>query len=58
MPFLSVYLTYDNPRERENYHVGDFEVPQQGEEVVHFNTDLLSTEECSEIIYDKVVKLR
>ena len=33
-----VYLTYDEPRGRENYHVQDFEVPGEDERVLHLNT--------------------
>lgn len=39
-----VYLTYDGERERDSYHVKDFEIP--GEEVLKLNTSELSVDEC------------
>jgi GTPase SAR1 family protein len=54
IPFLSIYLTYDKPRERENYHVKDFEVPSKSEEIIHLNTDLLSDWECVDIIANSI----
>jgi adenylylsulfate kinase-like enzyme len=40
-----VYLTYDDIRGRENFHVIDFDAPTN-EEVLSLNTSQLSIEEC------------
>jgi len=39
-----VYLTYDNPRGREQFHVSDFEKPEL-EKILHINTDKLTIEQ-------------
>jgi adenylylsulfate kinase-like enzyme len=39
-----VYLTYDNPRGREQFHVSDFEKPEL-EKILHINTDELTIEQ-------------
>jgi len=44
-----VYLTYDGERERDSYHVKDFDIP--GEEVLRLNTSELSVEECIDKIF-------
>lgn len=41
-----VYLTYEGERGRENFHVGDFEAPEN-EEVLHLDTSKLTIEECT-----------
>lgn len=41
-----VYLTYDGERERDSYHVKDFEVPGYNENVLVLNTSKLSIQEC------------
>lgn len=40
-----VYLTYEGERGRENYHVEDFEVPEN-ERILHLDTSKLTIEEC------------
>lgn len=44
-----VYLTYDGERERDSYHVQDFDIP--GEEVLRLNTSELSVDECIDKIF-------
>lgn len=58
VPFLSVYLTYDEPRGREVYHVKDFEVPTIDEDVITFNTDLVELKECIDILLIKITNAR
>lgn len=41
-----VYLTYEGERGRENFHVGDFEIPEN-EQVLHLDTSKLTIEECT-----------
>jgi len=41
-----VYLTYEDERGRENFHVGDFEAPEN-EQVLHLDTSKLTIEECT-----------
>jgi adenylylsulfate kinase-like enzyme len=41
-----VYLTYDGERERDSYHVKDFEIPRDDENVLTLNTSKLSIQEC------------
>jgi adenylylsulfate kinase-like enzyme len=50
-----VYLTYDDIRGRENFHVSDFDTPTN-EEVLSLNTSHLSIEECVNKIksYEKI----
>jgi gluconate kinase len=45
-----VYLSYNGERGRENYHVKDFELPQESERVLHLNTTELTPQECIESI--------
>lgn len=40
-----IYLTYDEKRGRESFHVEDFDYPSK-ENVLHLNTSKLSIEEC------------
>jgi adenylylsulfate kinase-like enzyme len=40
-----IYLTYDEQRGRESFHVKDFDSPIK-ENVLHLNTSRLSIEEC------------
>jgi len=42
---LWVYLTHNEVRGRENFHVSDFDIPVK-EKVLHLNTSELSIEEC------------
>jgi len=41
-----VYLTYDEPRGRESFHVKDFEEPGDDERVLRLNTSTTSIEDC------------
>ena len=41
-----VYLTYDGERERDLYHVKDFEIPGDNENALVLNTSKLSIQEC------------
>ena len=41
-----IYLTYEGERGRENFHVGDFETPEN-EQVLHLDTSKLTIEECT-----------
>ena len=41
-----VYLTYEGERGRENFHVGDFETPEN-EQVLHLDTSKLTIKECT-----------
>ena len=43
-----IYLTYDNNRGREQYHVIDFDTPDNN--IVHLNTSLTPLNECINII--------
>ena len=43
-----VYLTYDGKRDRDSFHVADFDAPQEGTLIL--NTSKLSIEECIEQI--------
>jgi len=40
-----IYLTYEGERGRENFHVGDFEIPEN-EQILHLDTSKLTIEEC------------
>jgi adenylylsulfate kinase-like enzyme len=40
-----IYLTYDEQRGRESFHVKDFDSPIE-ENILHLNTSKLSIEEC------------
>lgn len=44
-----VHLTYDGERGRENFHVKDFDYPED-EDVLHINTSSLSLDSCLQII--------
>ena len=44
-----VYLTYEEERGRESFHVEDFEEPT-GEQVLHLNTSSLSLSLCADFI--------
>lgn len=48
-----VYLTYDNPRGREGFHVADFEEPEL-ENFLQINTDNLTISESVSKIIDYV----
>lgn len=52
---LWVYLTYEDIRGREGFHVSDFDIPTF-EEVLSLNTSQLSIEECINKIksYEKI----
>ena len=41
-----IYLIYEGERGRENFHVGDFEIPEN-EQVLHLDTSKLTIEECT-----------
>jgi adenylylsulfate kinase-like enzyme len=41
-----IYLTYDGERERDLYHVEDFDIPRDDENVLTLNTSKLSIQEC------------
>lgn len=41
------FLTYEEPRGRENYHVQDFDLPNAEEQVIVLNTDEDSVEEST-----------
>jgi len=45
-----IYLTYNDTRGRENYHVLDFETPQDSEKVLHLNTTDITINQCVEAI--------
>ena len=47
---LWVYLTYNEERGRESYHVEDFEIPQADEVDLMLNTTEKSLEECVDLI--------
>jgi adenylylsulfate kinase-like enzyme len=47
------YLSYDNPRGRENFHVLDFEVGID-EDLCYINTDLLSIEDTVTLIKEQL----
>jgi adenylylsulfate kinase-like enzyme len=40
-----VYLTYEGERGRENFHVKDFEIPEE-ESILHLDTSKLTIQEC------------
>lgn len=44
-----IYLTYEEERGRESFHVEDFEEPT-GEQVLHLNTSSLSLSLCADFI--------
>ena len=44
-----VHLTYEGERGRENFHVKDFDYPED-ENVLHLNTSSLSLDSCLQII--------
>lgn len=44
-----IYLTYEEERGREKYHVQDFEIPTK-ESILHLNTSKLSITECIDAI--------
>lgn len=46
-----VYLTYSETRGREEYHVKDFDIPQN---VLTLNTSELSIEECIKLIENEI----
>jgi adenylylsulfate kinase-like enzyme len=48
-----VHLTYEVDRGREQYHVSDFEYPQD-EEVLHLNTEWLEINDCVKQILEYV----
>lgn len=41
-----VYLTFDDPRGRESFHVKDFDVPSEDENVLCLNTSTTSIDDC------------
>jgi len=45
-----VYLSYNEERGRERFHVLDFEIPQDQENVLHLNTTELTINQCVEAI--------
>lgn len=47
-----VYLTYEEQRGREAYHVADFEAPLEHENVLHLNTTKETETEC----INKIIK--
>lgn len=50
-----IYLHYTGERGRESYHVQDFDVPTDGENVLKLDTSVLSVEKCL-ILIDEYVK--
>lgn len=50
-----IYLHYTGERGRESYHVQDFDVPIDGENVLKLDTSVLSVEKCL-ILIDEYVK--
>lgn len=48
-----VHLTYELDRGREQYHVSDFEYPQE-EDVLHLNTEWLEVDDCIKQILEYV----
>jgi adenylylsulfate kinase-like enzyme len=48
-----VHLTYELDRGREQYHVSDFEYPQE-EDVLHLNTEWLEIDDCIKQILEYV----
>lgn len=50
-----VYLTYSGERGRENFHVKDFEVPTEEEDVLSLDTSKLSIEECINAILLRLI---
>jgi gluconate kinase len=54
---LWVYLTYSGERGRENFHVKDFEAPDE-EDILSLDTSKLSIEECvNAILFRLIFKL-
>lgn len=51
---LWVYLTYSGERGRENFHVKDFETPDE-EDVLSLDTSKLSIEECVNAILFRLI---
>ena len=51
---LWVYLTYSGERGRENFHVKDFEAPEE-EDVLSLDTSKLSIEECVNAILLRLI---
>lgn len=51
---LWVYLTYSGERGRENFHVKDFEAPDE-EDVLSLDTSKLSIEECVNAILLRLI---
>lgn len=49
---LWVYLTYEGERGREGFHVADFEIPTENENVLHLNTTKETETEC----INKIIK--
>lgn len=49
-----VYLSYDEPRGREGFHVADFETPDKDEKVLSINTDRFTIKQCVNLIKDYV----
>ena len=45
-----IYLTYEGERGRESYHVKDFEVPTDGENVLHLDTTNMTPNDCITLI--------
>jgi len=45
-----IYLIYEGERGREEYHIKDFEIPDDNEKALHLNTTELTPEECTEAI--------
>jgi predicted kinase len=41
-----IHLTYEGARGRENYHVSDFDVPGEDENVLNINTSKSSVTDC------------
>lgn len=51
---LWVYLTYSGERGRENFHVKDFEAPDE-KDVLYLDTSKISIEECINAISVKLI---
>jgi len=49
-----IYLTYDEIRGRENFHLKEFEIPI---DVLTLNTSSVSVEKCLVLIEDEIVRL-
>ena len=49
-----IYLSYNEPRGREKFHVADFDLPTPEENVLSLNTDRFTIKQCVTLIKDYV----